>query len=130
MKEFGIFTKSTMSDDFQTIAYENRCQPLDSPETDPAQNISRHPGMERWSRQYQVDVSYPKTWLADSRLTRRIPPSISSLRNEVQGHLNGSIQSSFMVSDLTPHAYSIQRPFLTSHRSLVTNDPTPWHASP
>jgi len=30
-----------------------------------------------------------------------------------------------MVSDLTLHAYSIQRPISTCHHLLLTNDPTP-----
>jgi len=52
-------------------------------------------------------------------------PSISSLWNEVQAHFNGTILSSMIVSDLTPHAYSIQRPNLASRHSLLSYAPTP-----
>ena len=65
--------------------------------------ISNHPGIERQSKRYRVDVSYPETWLAYSRLTRIVQPSISSLRNEVQAHLKSTMLSSLMVSNLTPH---------------------------
>ena len=71
--------------------------------------FSNHPGIQRLSKQYPVNVSYPKTRLANSRLFRRIQPYISSPRNEVQAHLRSTLQSSVTVSDLTPHAYSIQR---------------------
>jgi len=60
-----------------------------------------------------------------SRLIQRIQPSISSLRNEVQAHLKSTLLSRLMVSDLTPHTYSIHRPILTSSHSLLTYDPTP-----
>jgi len=56
MKESGIFAESTMLNNLQSIAQENRCQLLNSPETDPAQNISNFPGIERLSKQYQIDV--------------------------------------------------------------------------
>jgi hypothetical protein len=72
---------------------------------------------------------YPETRFAYSRLTRRVEPSISSLRNEVQAHLKGTMLSSLMVSDLTPHAYSIQQPILTSRLSLLSYAPTPRRAS-
>jgi len=91
--------------------------------------ISNHPGIERQSKRYRVDVSYPETWLAYSRLTRIVQPSISSLRNEVQAHLKSTILSSLMVSDLTQHAYSIHRPILTSRRLLLSYAPTPRRAS-
>jgi len=91
--------------------------------------ISNHPGIERLSKRYQVDVSYPETRLAYSRLTRRIQPSISSLWNKVQAHPKGTMLSSLMVSDLTPHAYSIQRPILTSRHSLLSYAPTLRRAS-
>jgi len=91
--------------------------------------ISNHPGIERQSKRYRVDVSYPETWLAYSRLTRIVQPSISSLRNEVQAHLKSTILSSLMVSDLTPHAYSIHRPILTSRHSLLSYALTPRRAS-
>jgi len=76
-----------MLNQLQSIAKEDRCELLDFPRTDPAQYISNHPGIERQSKQYQVDVSYPKTRLAYSRLAPRIQPSISSLSNEIQAHL-------------------------------------------
>jgi hypothetical protein len=91
--------------------------------------ISNHPGIERQSKRYRVDVSYPETRLAYSRLTRIVQPSISSLRNEVQAHLKSTILSSLMVSDLTPHAYSIHRPILTSRHSLLSYAPTTRRAS-
>jgi len=124
-KEFGIFTESIMLNNLQSIAHENRYQHLDSPETDPAKYISNHPGIERLSKRYRVDVSYPKTRLAYSSHTRRIPPSISSLSNEIQAHLTSTLLSSVMVSDLTPHPYSIQRLISTCRHSLLTYDPTP-----
>ena len=109
----------------QSIAQENRSQLLDSPETDPVQYIANHPWIDRLSKRYRVDASYPETRLAYSRLTRWIQPSISSLRNEVQAHLISTLLSRLMVSDLTPHAYSIHRPILTRSHSLLTYDPTP-----
>jgi len=114
-----------MLNNLQSIAHEYRYQNLDSPETDPSQYISNHPGIERLSKRYQVDVSYLKTWLVHSRLTGRIQPSISSLRNEVQAHLRSTLLSSVMVSDLIPHAYSIQRLISTCRHSVFTYDPTP-----
>jgi len=129
VKEFGIFNESTIVTDFQSFAQGNRCQLLDSPETDPAPNISNHPGIERLSKRYRVDISYPEIRLAYSRLTSRIQPGICLLRNEVQAHLNGTMLSSLMVSDLTPHAYSIQWPILTSHHLLPSYAPTPRHAT-
>jgi len=68
-KEFGIFTESIMLNHLESIAYENCYQHLDSPATDSSQYISNHPGIEKLSKQYPVDVSYPKTWLAYFRLT-------------------------------------------------------------
>ena len=91
--------------------------------------ISNCPGIERLSKRYRGDVSYPETRLAYSRLTWRGQPSISLLRNEVQAHLKGTMLSSLMVPDLTPHAYSIQRPNLTSCHSLLSYAPTPRRAS-
>jgi len=55
-KEFGIFTESTMLNNVQSIAQENRYQLLHIPETDPVQFISNHPWMERLSKRYQVDL--------------------------------------------------------------------------
>jgi hypothetical protein len=127
-KEFGIFTEAILLNDFMSIAQENRCQHLDSPETDPAQSIPKHPGIERRSKRYRDDISYCKTQHAYSRLTGRIHLTISSLRNGVQVHLKGTIHSSLIVLDLTPHAYSIQRPILTSRRSSFTYAPTSRHA--
>ena len=91
--------------------------------------ISNHPGIERLSKRYRVGVSYPEIRLAYSRLTRIVQPSISSLRNEFQAHLKGTLLSSLMVSDLTPHAYSIQRPNLSSRHSLLSYAPTPRRTS-
>jgi len=114
-----------MLNTLKSIAQENRSQLLDSSETDPVQYISNRPGIDQLSQRYRVDVSYPETQFAYSRLTQRIQPSISSLRNEVQAHLKSTILLSLMVADLTLHAYSILRPILTSHHSLLTYDPTP-----
>ena len=124
-KEFGIFSESTLLNNLQSIAKENRYQLLHISETDPAQHISNHPGIEQLSMPDRVDVSYPETRLAYSRLPRRKPPSISSLRNEIQAPLRSTLLSRLMVSDLTPHAYSIQRPILTSRDPLLLYDPTP-----
>jgi len=118
-----------MLNDFHSIAQENHCQLLDSPETDLAQNISHHPGIERQSNRYWMDESYSKTQLVYSRLTKRIQPSISSRRNEVHAHLKGTILSSLMISDLTLHDYSIQLPILTSCHTLLTYNATPRQAS-
>jgi len=123
-KEFGIFTESIMLNNLQSIAHENHYQHLDSPETEPSQYISNHPGMERLCKRYRVDVSYPKTRLAYSRLTRWIPPSIFSLSNEIQAHLRSTFLSSVMVTDLTLHAYSIQRLISTCRHSLFKYNPT------
>ena len=123
-KEFGIFTESSMLNNSQSIAQGNRSQLLDFPETDPVQYISNHRGIDRLSKRYWVNVSYLETRLAYSSLTPRIQPSISSLRNEVQAHLKSTLLSRLMASDLTPHAYSIHRPILTSSHSLLTFDPT------
>jgi len=124
-KEFGIFSESTLLDNLQSIAKENQYQLLDISETDPAQHISNHPGIERLSMPDRVDVSYPETRLTYSRLPQREQPSISSLRNEIQAHLRSTLLSRLMVSDLTPHAYSIQRPNLTSRDQLSSYDPSP-----
>jgi len=45
-KEFEIFTQSSMLNNLQSIAQGNRSQRLDSPETDPVQYISNHPGID------------------------------------------------------------------------------------
>jgi len=114
-----------MLDNLQSIAQETRCQLLDPPETDPVQYISNHPWIERLFKRYRVDVSHPETQLVYFRLTRRIQPSISSLRNEVQEHLKSTLLSRLMVSDLTLATYSIHRPILTSRYSWFMYDPTP-----
>jgi len=124
-KEFRIFTNSSMLNNLQSIAQENCSHLLDSPETDSVQYITTHPGIDRLSKRYRVDLSYPETRLTYSRLTRRIQMSISSLRNEVQAHLKSTLLSRLMVSDLTPQAYSIHRPILTCSHSLLTCYPTP-----
>ena len=69
MKEFEIFAESTMLNNLQSIAQENRCQLLDTSQTDPVLYISNHPEIDRLSREYRVDVSYPETQVAYSRLT-------------------------------------------------------------
>jgi hypothetical protein len=66
--------------------------------------ISNHPGIERLSKRYRGDVLDPDTRLTYSRLTQQVQPIISSLTNDVQAHLQGTMLSSLMVSDLTPHA--------------------------
>jgi hypothetical protein len=124
-KEFRIFPESTLLNNLQSIAKENRYQHLDFPETDPVQYISNHPGIERLSMPDRVDVSYPYPRLAYSRLNRRIQLSISSLKNQIQTHLRSTLLSRSMVSDMTPHACSIQPPIWTSHDALLTYDPTP-----
>jgi len=58
------------------------------------------------------------------RLNQSIQPSISSLKIEVQAHLNSTLRSRLMVSDLTPHEYSIHRPSLKSRYSLLPYDST------
>jgi len=123
--EFGIFTKLSMLKNLQLIAQEYHSQLLNSPETDPVQNISNHPGIDRLSKRHRVDVLYPGTQLAYSRLTQRIQLRISLLRNEVQTHLKSTLLSRLMVSDLTLHAYSIHRPLVTSRDLFLTYDPTP-----
>jgi hypothetical protein len=124
-KEFSIFCESTILNYLQLFAKENRYQLLDCPETDPAQSISNHLGIERLSKPYPVDVLYPETRLVYSRLTWRIQLSISSLWNEIQLHLRSNLLSRLMVSDLIVHACSIQCPILTSHHRLLTYDSTP-----
>jgi hypothetical protein len=69
-------------------------------------------------------MSYAETWLVYFTLTRSIQRSISSLRNEVHPHLNIPLLSRLMVSDLTPHVYSMHRAILTSYYSLLTDEPT------
>ena len=123
--EFGIFTESIMRNILQSIAHQNHYQHFDSPETDPSQYISNHPGIERLSKQYRVDVSYFTIQLTYFNLTRRIPLSMRSLSNEIQAHLKSTLQSSVMVSDLTPHAYSIQQLIVPCKHSLFTYNPTP-----
>jgi hypothetical protein len=125
LKGFEIFTESTMLNRLQFIAQENHYQHLDSPQTDPAQYTSNHPGIERMSRRYRVDISYTKTPLAYCRLIWSILPSLSSRRNEVQLHLRSTLLASIMVSDSTPHTYSIQRLISICRHSVFTYDPTP-----
>jgi len=125
MTEFWIFIESTLLNMLQSIAQENRCQLLDTPETDSGQYISNHPSIERLFKRYPFGGSYPMALLACSRLTRRILPSISSLRNGFQAHLRPTLLPSLIVSDLKPHAYSIHWLILTSRHSLLTYDPTP-----
>ena len=114
MTEFGIFTKSTMLNNSQSIAQNNSYQLFDSPVTDPAQNISIHPGIERLSQRYRVDVSWPKTSLMYFRIISGIQLTIPSLRNEVQAHPRSTCLSSLTASGLTPHAYFIESPISIS----------------
>jgi len=114
-----------MLNNLRSIAHGNRYQLLDFHETDPAQYVSNHLQIERLSEPYPVDELYPETQIAYSRLTRRIHPSISSLRDDFQAHLRFTPMWRLMVSDLTLHAYSIQRPILTSRHSSLAYDPTP-----
>jgi hypothetical protein len=124
-KDFWIFTESIMLNNLQSIAHENRYQHLDSSEAAPSQYISNNPGIERLAKQYRVDVSYHKTRLTYSRLTRSILPSIFSLSNEIQGHLRSTLLSSAMVSGSTLCAYSIQRLISKCRYSLFKYNPTP-----
>ena len=124
-KEFGIFTEFIMLNDWQSMALESCYQHLDFRETDPSQYITDYRGIERVFKRYRVDVLYPKTWLAYSRLTQRIMPSISLLSNQIQAPLWSTLLSSVIVSDLTPHAYSIERLISTCRHSLLTYDSTP-----
>jgi hypothetical protein len=68
-RECWIFSESTVLNNLQSIAKENRYQLLDFPETDPALYISNHPGIERLSMTDRVDVSYPEPRLTYFRLT-------------------------------------------------------------
>jgi len=124
-KEFGIFTESAIFHNLQSIAKENCYQLLELSETDPAQYIFNHPEIERLSKRYQVDVLYPRTALAYSRLTWIILPSISSLRNDVPTHLRSTLQSRLMVTDLTPHPYSIRGSISRRRHFVLTDDHTP-----
>lgn len=124
-QQFRIFTESTMWNTVKSIAQENRYQHLDSPKTDRVLYVSNHPGMDRLTKGYRVDVSYPKTQLKYSRHTRRLSLSISLLRNTVQAHRRSTVVSSVMVSDLTSYAHSIPRLISTSRDSLFTYEPTP-----
>jgi len=125
MQECRTFTDPTMLHNLQSNAQDNRCQFLDSPETDPAHYNSNHPGIDRLPKRYQVDVLYPKSRLADSRLTRRMQPSISLLRHGGQAHLTSTLLSRVIVSDLTLHAYSIHHPIFECRHWLLTCDITP-----
>jgi len=105
--EFGIFSESTMLNNLQSNAKANHYQLLNLPETDPAQYIPNHPGIETISMPYPVDVSYPETQLAYSRRTRRIQTRISGLKNDIQGHPRSMLLSRLIVSDLSLHGYTI-----------------------
>jgi len=119
VKEFGIFTKSTMLNNLQSIVQENHLQPLNTPETDSAQYTCNHSGIERLSNQYWVDITYSKIQLVYFRLTWRIQQSISSLKNEVNAHLRSALLLGLMVPDSSAHTYSIQWLILTSSHSLL-----------
>jgi len=107
-EEFVIFTKSAMLNNLHSIAQDSHYQHLDSHETEPALYISNYQGIERMSKQYRVDVQYPKTHLAYSRCIRTPQCNILPLRKEIQTHLGSTLLSRLMVSDLTPFIYSIQ----------------------
>jgi hypothetical protein len=68
-RECWIFSESTVLNNLQSIAKENRYQLLDFPETDPALYISNDSGIERLSMTDRVDVSYPESQLTYFRLT-------------------------------------------------------------
>jgi hypothetical protein len=123
--EFEIFTESIKLNNLQSIAHRNRYQHLNSPETDRSQYITNHARIGRLSNQYRVDVPCSKTRLVDFSLTRRIPLSIYSLSDEIQVHLRSTLLSSVMVSDLTLHAYSIQRQISICKHSVFKYNPTP-----
>jgi hypothetical protein len=114
-----------MLNNLQWNAKANHYQLLNLPETDPAQYIPNHPGIETISMPYPVDVSYPETQLAYSRCTRRIQTRISGLKNDIQGHPRSMLLSRLIVSDLSLHGYTIQHAILTCHHSLLTYDSTP-----
>jgi hypothetical protein len=124
VKEFGILSELSMMNISQWIAKENQYQPCDFPETDPAQYFSNHLGIERLSKPYPVDESYPETRLVFSSLSRVFKQSISSHRNNLQAHLRSTLLSRVFVSDLTLHANSVQHPNWTSRHSLLTSNPT------
>ena len=59
VKEFWIFAESPMLNNLQSISQENHYQDLDSPETDPVQYISNHPGiggLSMWYRQLMYHI--------------------------------------------------------------------------
>jgi len=103
-KEFAIFTESIMLNNLQSIAQENSYQHLDSPETDTGQLISHHLRIERLSKRYRVDVSYPKTWLAHSRLTRRIQCSIPHSRMKFR-HTSDPLSCRVLWSQIWHHTH-------------------------
>jgi hypothetical protein len=114
-----------MLNNSQPIAHENHYQNLNSPETDPVQYISNHPEIEGLSKQYRGDVACPMTRLVYFTHTRRILTRSSSLSNEIQVHPRCTLLSSIMVSNWTPHAYSIHWQTSTCRLSLFTDDSTP-----
>jgi len=109
IKDFGIISESTMLNNLQSIATENCCQLLNSPEINPVLYVSNHPAMERLFMRYRINISYPKTRLMYSTPTRRIQLRIALPSHAVQAHLRSTILSSLMVSDLSLHAYSIHK---------------------
>ena len=115
-----------MLNHLQSIAKENCYQLLEFPDTDPAQYISNHPGIERRSRWYRVDVSYPETQLVYSKFTRRIQPSISSLSNEIQAYLRfdtacrlnstATFEKLALIFNMRSHFRNASEPYIpTSH---------------
>jgi len=128
-KGLRIFSESTMLNNSQWIAQENRCQLLDCPVSEPVLYLPNQPGVERHSKPWTVHVSYSKTQLTYSRLTWGIQLSVSSLRNEVQAHLRSTLLSSVMVSNLTPHADSTQRLISTTQALIIHISSHTRHAS-
>ena len=135
-KEFRIFTELTMlNNHLQSIAKENRNQLLDFPETDPAQCISYHPGIETRSKQYRVDVLHPETWLTYSRFTQRIQPSISLLPYEMQAHLSyvtapifnstANVNKLPLIMNIQSHAWHASQPCIPT-----SYDPWVFHFAP
>ena len=76
-----------MMQHLQSIPKENRYQPFNFPETDPAEYISNHPGIERRSERNRLDELYPARRLGYFRVTQRIMPSLSLLRDKIQAQL-------------------------------------------
>ena len=118
-KACGIFSESTMLNNWESIGESLSTSRLSWDWSSRVQYISNHARIERLSKRYRFDVSYPKTQLTYSSLTRRIQATISSLMNEVQAHPRSTLLSSVIISDMTPHAYSIQWLILTMQALII-----------